>query len=80
MQSGAALNALVYDLTDPDIDSQKWKSVSPVPLPKGTSVKELIFSFTPHRSSSLSSACSAGADCAVAAGNQGQVADAAEEG
>jgi hypothetical protein len=56
VQSGAALNALVYDLTDPDIDSQKWKSVSPVPLPKGTSVKELIFSFTPHRSSSLSSA------------------------
>jgi len=56
VQSGAALNALVYDLTDPDITSNKWKSRSPVELPPGMSVKELIFSFTPHRASTHASA------------------------
>jgi len=56
VQSGAALNALVYDLTDPEITSSKWKSRSPVSLPAGTSVKELIFSFTPHSVSTQASA------------------------
>src|SRR6185369_5414346 len=56
VQSGAALNALVYDLTDPDLNFNKWKSVSPISLPAGTSVKELIFAFIPHRVSTQSSA------------------------
>ena len=56
VQSGAALNALFYDLTDPDLTSDKWKSVSPVELPPGASVKELIFAFTPHKVSSQASA------------------------
>lgn len=56
VQSGAALNALFYDLTDPDLTSDKWKSVSPVQLPPGASVKELIFAFTPHKVSSQASA------------------------
>src|SRR5262245_983725 len=56
VQSGAALNALFYDLTDPDLTSDKWKSVSPLELPPGASVKELIFAFTPHKVSSQASA------------------------
>jgi hypothetical protein len=55
VQSGAALNALVYDLTDPDITSYRWSSSS-IALPTGTSVKELIFSFTPHSISTQTSA------------------------
>jgi hypothetical protein len=55
VQSGAALNAFVYDLTDPDIASYQW-GVKSVPLPSGTSVKELIFSFTPHSVSTQASA------------------------
>jgi hypothetical protein len=56
VQSGAALNALVYDLTDPELNFNKWKSVSPISLPPGASVKELIFTFTPHRVSTQASA------------------------
>ncbi len=55
VQSGAALNALFYDLTDPNLTADKWKSVSPVQLPPGTSIKELIFAFTPHKVSSQAS-------------------------
>src|SRR5262245_51566143 len=36
VQSGAALSALIYDLTDPDIESSQWNSLS-IPLPPGTS-------------------------------------------
>ncbi len=56
VQSGAALNALVYDLTDPDLTGEKWRRVSPVSLPPSMSVKDLIFSFTPSRASTQASA------------------------
>jgi hypothetical protein len=56
VQSGAALNVLVYDLTDADLNSNRWAAVESVALPPGTSVKELIFSFTPHSVSTRSSA------------------------
>jgi hypothetical protein len=60
VQSGAALNALIYDLTDPDLKANQW-SGNTISLPPGTSVKELIFSFTPHKvSTSASSALSKG--------------------
>jgi hypothetical protein len=55
VQSGAALNALVYDLTDPDITSYQWGQRS-IPLPPGVSVKELVFSFTPNSGSTQASA------------------------
>jgi len=51
IQNGAALNALLYDLTDPAITSSDWSSKS-VPLPKEMSVKDLIFRFTPSSGSS----------------------------
>jgi len=44
---GDALNVLVYDLTDPDIKQNDWSSKT-VSLPPGTSVKDLIFRFTPQ--------------------------------
>lgn len=47
VEKGDALNVLVYDLTDPDIKSTDWSSKT-VPLPPGTSVKDLIFRFTPQ--------------------------------
>jgi hypothetical protein len=56
VQSGAALNALVYDLTDPDITSSQWRNATAVALPPDMSVKELIFRFTPHKVSTQASA------------------------
>jgi hypothetical protein len=53
--SGAALNILIYDLTDPDFFG-RWQSVSPVPLPAGASVKKLVFTFTPPSASTQASA------------------------
>jgi hypothetical protein len=46
IQNGQALNALLYDLTDPGISSSDWSSRQ-VSMPKGLSVKDLIFRFTP---------------------------------
>jgi hypothetical protein len=54
VQNGQALNALLYDLTDPDISSDMW-SAHVVPLPKEMSVKDLIFRFTPVSDSSKAS-------------------------
>src|SRR3954452_20019522 len=51
VQSGVALNALVYDLTDPDLTAERWRAASAVSLPPSMSVKELVFSFTPHKAS-----------------------------
>gem|GEM_PF-6456696 len=51
---GQALNALLYDLMDPDIPSSDWSS-KPVQLPRGMSVKDLIFRFTPASASSHAS-------------------------
>ena len=56
VQSGAVLNALVYDLTDPDITSSQWRNATAVALPPDMSVKELIFRFTPHKVSTQASA------------------------
>ena len=54
IQTGEALNALLYDLTDPDITSAMWTS-RVVELPKGMSVKDLIFRFTPFSGSTNTS-------------------------
>ncbi len=54
IQNGQALNALLYDLTDPAISSRDWDSKA-VPLPKGMSVKDLIFRFIPVSGSSNAS-------------------------
>src|SRR5436190_10656056 len=54
VQSGAALNSLVYDLTDPDITSYRW-SASSIAHPTGASIKELVFSFTPNNTSTQAS-------------------------
>lgn len=54
IRSGQALNALLFDLTDPDIKSDDWASKI-VKLPDGASVKNLIFRFTPSGSSSNAS-------------------------
>lgn len=54
VMNGQALNALLYDLTDPDIPSSDWNSKL-VHLPKGMSVKDLIFRFTPASGSSQAS-------------------------
>lgn len=50
IQNGQALNALLDDLTDPDISSADWYT-KVVPLPKDLSVKDLIFRFTPSSAS-----------------------------
>ena len=50
VDNGQALNALLYDLTDPDITSGDWESKI-VRLPAGMSVKDLIFQFMPASSS-----------------------------
>ena len=55
VQTGEALNVLLYDLTDPAITTESWQSKS-VALPEMMSVKDLIFRFTPLSSSSKSSA------------------------
>lgn len=54
IQNGQALNALLYDLMDPDIQSNDWTSRA-VSLPKGMSVKDLIFRFIPASGSSNAS-------------------------
>lgn len=60
VQTGEALNVLVFDLTDPEITLADWEA-KPVPLPEGTSVKELIFKFIPFsRSTKNSTALSKG--------------------
>ena len=56
MCSRARSNALVYDLTDPDITSSQWRNATAVALPPDMSVKELIFRFTPHKVSTQASA------------------------
>jgi hypothetical protein len=48
IQTGRALNALLFDLMDPDIASSDWYSKK-IELPKGMSVKDLIFRFMPAR-------------------------------
>ncbi len=55
VQTGEALNVLLYDLTDPAITTDDWQSKS-VALPEKMSVKDLIFRFTPLSGSSTSSA------------------------
>lgn len=60
VQTGAALNVLVFDLTDPNIKESDW-SAKTVPLPEGMSVKDLIFRFTPlSKSTATSTALSKG--------------------
>lgn len=54
VQNGQALNALLYDLTDPDISSNDWYT-KVVQLPKGMSVKDLIFRFVAANGSSNAS-------------------------
>src|SRR5579872_4035425 len=54
VQNGQALNALLYDLMDPDISSGDWYAKT-VELPMGTSVKNLIFRFIPASGSSSAS-------------------------
>lgn len=54
VQNGKALNALLYDLTDPDISSSDWHA-KPVKLPEAMSVKDLIFRFTPASGSTSAS-------------------------
>ncbi len=54
IQNGQALNALFFDLVDPDFKSEQW-SYRQILLPKGLSVKDLIFTFTPMSNSSLAS-------------------------
>ncbi len=54
IQNGLALNALLYDQTDPDISSADWYT-KVVPLPKGLSVKDLIFRFIPTSGSANAS-------------------------
>jgi hypothetical protein len=48
IQTGRALNALLFDLMDPDIKSNDWYTKK-VQLPKEISVKDLIFRFMPAR-------------------------------
>src|SRR5262249_10537524 len=54
IQNGDALNAILYDLMDPNISSDDWYKQT-VALPKGTSVTELIFRFIPARGTSNAS-------------------------
>ncbi len=54
VQNGQALNALLYDLTDPEISSGDWYT-KVVPLPTEMSVKELIFRFIPTSGSANAS-------------------------
>ena len=54
IHSGKALNALLYDLTDPDIHDSDWQGKT-VKLPEGMSVKDLVFRFTPQSGSSQTS-------------------------
>jgi hypothetical protein len=54
IQNGLALNALLYDLMDPDIRSGDWHT-KVVQLPTGMSVKDLIFRFTPASGSANAS-------------------------
>ncbi|HTN73965.1 MAG TPA: hypothetical protein VL096_01915, partial [Pirellulaceae bacterium] len=51
---GDALDVLLYDLTDPSLSLGVWQA-SPVELPEGMSVKELIFQFTPLSAHSTTS-------------------------
>jgi hypothetical protein len=55
VEKGDALNVLLYDLTDPSIKQSDWSSKA-VSLPPGTSVKDLVFRFTPQSGSSKTSA------------------------
>lgn len=55
VQSGEALNAIVYDLSGPNITHHEWES-KVVPLPTGVSIKDLVFRFIPQDKSSKSSA------------------------
>ncbi len=60
IQNGSALNALLYDLADPDISPSDWTSKA-VQLPKELSVKDFIFRFTPlSNSTNVSKALSRG--------------------
>lgn len=46
IESGAALNALLFDLSDPSILPSVWRSAQ-VPLPDDLSIQSLVFRFTP---------------------------------
>ena len=57
VETGDALNVLLYDLTDPDISQESWANTSQqVKLPDGMSVKDLVFRFTSLKGSSATSA------------------------
>ena len=57
VETGDALNVLLYDLTDPDISQESWSNTSQsVKLPEGMSVKDLVFRFTSLKGSSATSA------------------------
>ncbi len=57
VETGDALNVLLYDLTDPDISQESWANTSQqVKLPEGMSVKDLVFRFTSLKGSSATSA------------------------
>ncbi len=59
IHSGEALNVLLYDLTDPDIELQQWQT-APVFLPAEMSVKDLIFRFIPASGSTSTKALGRG--------------------
>ncbi|HVX14305.1 MAG TPA: hypothetical protein VHC22_24175 [Pirellulales bacterium] len=54
VESGRALNAILNDLMAPNISTSDWVTKA-VPLPEGTSVKDLVFSFVPATVSSNAS-------------------------
>lgn len=57
VETGDALNVLLYDLTDPAISLESWSNTSQqVKLPDGMSVKDLVFRFTSLKGSSATSA------------------------
>ncbi len=48
VKSGDALNVMITDLTDPDIDQDAWSNKS-VPLPSSASLKDIVFVHYPNK-------------------------------
>jgi hypothetical protein len=48
IRNGDALNALLLDLSRPSVSQSSWRAAQ-VPLPKGLSIRSLVFRFAPEK-------------------------------